>query len=270
MKSNETEIRKMREIIEILRKADVAYYRDDNPVMTDREYDFLTDELKELESETGLILSGSPTQTVSGEILDELTEVRHTRPMLSADKTKSVDDLVRFAAGRDVLLSWKLDGLTLVLRYENGELAQGITRGRDGIIGEDVTHTVRTFLNVPLTIPDKRAIELRGEGVVSWEHFEEINLGLEEPYTHPRNLASGSVRKLDARESKKRLLEFLAFDLVTDIGKPSKQDQLEYLKTLGFAVVPYIKITADKRAADVRTAIDSFVPKLYKYPVGYE
>lgn len=267
MKSNETEIRKMREIIEILRKADVAYYRDDNPVMTDREYDLLTDELKVLESETGLILSGSPTQKVSGEILDELTEVRHTRPMLSADKTKSVDDLVRFASGRDVLLSWKLDGLTLVLRYENGELAQGITRGRDGIIGEDVTHTVRTFLNVPLTIPDKRAIELRGEGVVSWEHFEEINSGLEEPYTHPRNLASGSVRKLDARESKKRLLEFLAFDLVTDIGKPSKQEQLEYLKSLGFAVVPYKIITADKRAADVRAAIDSFVPKLYKYPV---
>ena len=124
-----------------------------------------------------------------------LTEVRHTRPMLSADKTKSVDDLVRFAGGRDVVLSWKLDGLTLVLRYDNGELQQAITRGREGIIGEDVTHTVRTFLNVPLTVPTKDPFEVRGEGVISWENFKKINYNLEQPYTHLRNLAAGSARK---------------------------------------------------------------------------
>lgn len=123
--------------------------------MSDWEYDQLTDELASLERDTGLVLSGSPTQKVSGEILETLTEVRHTKPMLSAGKTKSVEDLVKFAAKRPVLLSWKMDGLTLVLRYESGELKQAITRGREGIVGEDVTHTVRTFLNVPLTVPTK-------------------------------------------------------------------------------------------------------------------
>lgn len=139
--------------------------------MTDLEYDLLTDELLKLETETGQVLSGSPTQKVSGEILEEPTPVRHTKPMLSAKKTKSIEDLVRFSDHRSVLVSWKLDGLTIVLRYENGELKQAITRGREGIIGEDVTHTVRTYLNVPLTIPIQEPIEVRGEGVISWQHF---------------------------------------------------------------------------------------------------
>ena len=129
--------------------------------------DVAVDLLKKLEEKTGVILSDSPTQKVPGEILESLTEVRHSRPMLSADKTKSIDDLVRFAGGRDVVLSWKMDGLTLVLRYDNGKLQQAITRGREGIIGEDVTHTVRTFLNVPLTVPTKEPFEIRGEGVIS-------------------------------------------------------------------------------------------------------
>lgn len=156
-KTYKTNHERMMERIAILAAADIAYYRDANPVMTDREYDILMDELKGLERDTGLVLSGSPTQTVSGEILEELTPVRHTKPMLSADKTKSVEDLIKFASGRKVLISWKMDGLTLVLRYENGELVQAITHGREGIIGEDVTHTVRTFLNVPLSIPTKES-----------------------------------------------------------------------------------------------------------------
>lgn len=166
---NQTALERMQELIEQLHKADIAYYRDDAPMMSDREYDLLMDELKDIEKKTGLVLSGSPTQKVSGEILEELTPVRHTKPMLSADKTKSVEDLIRFASKQKVLLSWKMDGLTLVLRYENGELKQAITRGREGIIGEDVTHTVRTFLNVPLSIPIRESFEVRGEGVISWK-----------------------------------------------------------------------------------------------------
>lgn len=198
---NNTNLERMRELIEQLTEADIAYYKNDAPIMTDLEYDRLTEELAALEHDTGLVLSGSPTQKVSGEILESLAEVRHTKPMLSAGKTKSIEDLIRFAAGRAVLMSWKMDGLTLVLRYEYGKLKQAITRGREGIIGEDVTHTVRTFRNVPLTIPTKESFEVRGEGVISWENFRRINASLEEPYTHPRNLASGSTRKLDAGEA---------------------------------------------------------------------
>ncbi len=264
---NKVKINKMKELVERLIEADIAYYRDDNPIMTDREYDKLYDELKNLENETNIILSGSPTQKVSGEILDGLTEVRHSKPMLSADKTKSVEDLAKFASGHDVLLSWKLDGLTLVLRYDNGELVQAITRGREGIVGEDVTHTVRTFLNVPLRISDTRSIEVRGEGVISWANFEQINLSLEEPYTHPRNLASGSTRKLDPNESKKRMLEFIAFDLVTDIGLSKKFDQLMYLAALGFDVVPFIHIDSDASAETIKKIIVDFEPKSYEYPV---
>ena len=175
---NRTSLQRMRELIDLLGAADIAYYRDDNPSMTDREYDAYTEELQRLELQTGLILSGSPTQRVSGEILEELASVPHTKPMLSANKTKSIEDLIRFARGHAVVISWKMDGLTLVLRYENGELYQAITRGRDGIIGEDVTHTVWTFLNVPLSIPTKESFEVRGEGVISWKNFEQVNLSL--------------------------------------------------------------------------------------------
>ena len=240
MSTNQNLMQHMWELIDRIKAADVAYYRDDNPTMTDREYDLLVDELKELEATIGLVLSGSPTQTVSGEILKELTPVRHTKPMLSADKTKSVDEMLQFANGRPVVLSWKLDGLTLVLRYEGGEFKQAITRGREGIIDEDVTHTVRTFMDVPMCIPCTDKFEVRGEGVISWAHFEKINLSLSEPYSHPRNLAAGSVGMLDARESGKRYLEFFAFDLISDsIEEHSKAAQLQFLAENGFDVVPY-------------------------------
>lgn len=268
MSASQNHINRMRELIEQLRAADVAYYRDDNPTMTDRDYDRLTDELKALETSTGLILSGSPTQTVSGEILEELMPVRHSKPMLSADKTKSVDDLIRFAGEHAVMVSWKMDGLTLVLRYGQGKLQQAITRGREGIIGEDVTHTVRTFLNVPLTVPTTEPFEVRGEGVISWANFEKINLSLEEPYSHPRNLAAGSVRKLDPRESAKRHLEFFAFDLVSrNLERHSKLSQQQYLESNGFAVVPYVFLDVHGDAEAIRETIDSFDPKKYAYPV---
>ena len=144
---NEPIYEQMQQLIQKLRQADIAYYKHDAPIMSDLGYDRLTDELVALEEQSGVILSGSPTQRVAGEVLETLAEVRHTKPMLSAAKTKSVDDLIRFAAGQDVLLSWKMDGLTLVLRYENGHLSHASPRGRDGLIGEDVTHTVKTFLS---------------------------------------------------------------------------------------------------------------------------
>ena len=268
MSVNETSLQRMKALIGQLKAADVAYYRDDNPTLSDREYDRLTEELQRLESETGLVLSGSPTQRVSGEILEELVAVRHTKPMLSAKKTKSIEDLVSFAKIAPVLISWKLDGLTIVLRYENGELKQAITRGREGIIGEDVTHTVRTYLNVPLTIPILDPIEVRGEGVISWEHFNLLNSGLEEPYSHPRNLAAGSTRKLDANESGKRFLEFFAFDLVSDYLEPhSKLGQLQLLERNAFSVVPYVYLDSVKDPDLIRDTVNSFDPKSFAYPV---
>ena len=265
---NNTNLERMRELIERLTEADIAYYKNDAPIMTDLEYDRLTEELASLEHDTGLVLSGSPTQKVSGEILESLAEVRHTKPMLSAGKTKSIEDLIRFAAGRAVLMSWKMDGLTLVLRYEYGKLKQAITRGREGIIGEDVTHTVRTFRNVPLTIPTKESFEVRGEGVISWESFRRINASLEEPYTHPRNLASGSTRKLDAGEASKRRLEFWAFELVSDHLEPeSKLAQQQFLQRSGFSVVPYIFLDAGHSGQDIRDTVAGMEPKDFAYPV---
>ena len=258
----------MQQLIQKLRQADIAYYKHDAPAMSDLEYDRLMDELVALEEQSGVILSGSPTQRVAGEILETLTEVRHTKPMLSAAKTKSLEDLKRFASDRDVLLSWKMDGLTLVLRYENGHLTQAITRGRDGIIGEDVTHTVKTFLNVPLTIPILESFEVRGEGVISWKNFDAINAELDGAYSHPRNLAAGSVRKLDASEAKRRRLEFWAFDLVSDsLESGSKRVQQQLLARCGFSVVPYLYLPSSSSVHDLELAFSSMQPAKFAYPV---
>ena len=263
----QSQINRMKEIIPVIKEADDAYYKYSNPIMTDFRYDQLWDELKSLEESTGIILTNSPTQKVSGDILSELRPVQHTKAMLSADKTKSVDDLVKFAAKGPVIISWKMDGLTLVLRYENGEMVQAITRGREGIVGEDVTHTVKTFLNVPLTIPTKESFEVRGEGVISWENFDKINLGLTEPYSNPRNLASGSTRMLDANEAGKRYLEFYAFDLISDsIEKNSKIGQLQFLADNGFDVVPYVYTDA-KDSDEIKSIIETFDPNKYAFPV---
>ena len=193
-------LNKMKSLIAQLLAANKAYYGEDDPIMTDLEYDQLYNELEQLEQETGIVLASSPTQRVSGEVLDSLTAVTHTKPMLSADKTKSSAEIFKFIGGRKVVVSWKLDGLTLVLRYEGGKLAQAITRG-DGLKGEDVTHTVRVMGNVPLTIPCTDPLEVRGEGVISWQNFNVLNETFAAPYSHPRNLAAGSIRKLDAVDS---------------------------------------------------------------------
>ena len=258
----------MLSIIEILNNADKAYYKYDRPIMSDLAYDGLYNTLLELEKDTGIVLSSSPTQKVSGEVLEELAEVEHTKPMLSANKTKSLDDFVKFLCGKHSLISWKLDGLTLVLRYENGELKQAITRGQNGRIGEDVTHTVRMFLNVPVSIPYKASLEVRGEGIINWENFKRINKDLEDPYSHPRSLAAGSTRKLDASDVKRRCLEFIAFDLIDNKkGFQYKNEQFSFLKSNGFDVVPYTIISPLCSSEDIKAIIASYKPKDFKYPV---
>lgn len=262
-------ITRMKDLIGKITQADIAYYKHDEPIMSDRDYDRLYDELQTLEQETGITLSGSPTQKVSGEVLESLQEVRHTRPMLSAGKIKSVEELHKFIGGRMMVISWKMDGLTLVLRYEDGALKQAITRGREGIVGEDVTHTVKVIGNVPLTIPYQKPLEVRGEGVLSWEAFNRLNETLDdEPYSHPRNLAGGSMRKLDAEESRKRGVDFFAFDLISDgLGITSKWEQLRFLSSLGFDTVGYSLLAAGASLESLQKAIDSYQPKEYSYPV---
>lgn len=267
MKEGALMLQRMKELISTLRRADDAYYVRDNPIMTDRAYDLLYEELAKLEYDSGIILAGSPTQSVSGDVLDGLSEVIHTKPMLSADKTKSIQEIFKFIAGRKVVISWKLDGLTLVLRYEGGRLLQAITRG-DGLKGEDVTHTVRVIGNVPLTIPCAEPVEVRGECIVSWQSFNELNNTLEEPYSHPRGLAAGSVRKLDAEESKERRLEFQAFDLISNhLGGTTKWENLRFLAQMGFTTVDYSILAENAPFPDLEQAIATYQPKEYPVPV---
>ena len=257
----------MKSLIDRLLEADAAYYGKDDPIMTDLEYDRLYARLVQLERDTGITLASSPTQRVSGEVLEGLTAVSHTKPMLSADKTKSTGEIFKFIGGRKVIVSWKLDGLTLVLRYEGGKLVQAITRG-DGLKGEDVTHTVRVMGNVPLTIPCTEPLEVRGEGVVSWQSFRELNESLDEPYSHPRNLAAGSIRKLDANESRKRCLEFLAFDLISDhLGGTTKWENLRFMAQMGFTTVGYSILAENASQDHLEKAVAAYCPEEYAFPV---
>ena len=260
-------IETMRMLVNQIAAADAAYYKRDDPILSDREYDALYDKLTALEQTTGIILSGSPTQRVSGEVLEGLTQVRHTRPMLSAQKTKSADEVIRFIGGRQAVVSWKMDGLTLVLRYEGGRLTQALTRGGEGgMIGEDVTHSVRAMVNVPLTIPSTEPIEVRGEGVVSWENFGRVNRDAEVPYTHPRSMAAGGIRRLDADKTRAQLLEFFAFELVSG-GPASKYEQLALLRDNGFATVYHLVVGEGSSDKHVRATINVFQPLDCDYPV---
>ena len=257
----------MKALIARLLEADEAYYGRDDPIMSDYEYDRLYDELVRLEKESGIVLAASPTQRVPGEVLDSLATVTHTKPMLSAGKTKAINEIFKFIGGRKVILSWKLDGLTLVLRYKEGKLVQAITRG-DGLKGEDVTHTVRVMGNVPLTIPCTDPLEVRGEGVVSWQNFRALNETLEDPYSHPRNLAAGSIRKLDANESRKRRVEFRAFDLISDsLGGATKWEQLRFMAQMGFTTVGYSILAANAPLEALEQAVAWYRPEEYAYPV---
>ena len=247
---NEPIYERMQQLIRQIRQADTAYYKHDAPIMSDLEYDRLMDDLVALEEESGVILSNSPTQHVAGETLETLMEVRHTKPMLSAAKTKSVDDLIRFAAGQDVLLSWKMDGLTIVLTYNNGELIKAVTRG-NGEIGEIITPNAKVFKNVPLSIPFKGRLVIRGEAIITYSDFKKINEKIPEidaKYKNPRNLCSGSVRQLNNKITEERNVRFFAFSLVYADGqdfKNSRKVQFEWLKEQGFSVVEYKEVTSE-------------------------
>ena len=264
-------LKRIKELILILNKASYAYYQNDNPIMSDKAYDDLYDELSMLEDNTGIVLSGSPTQKVQGYVLDGLEKVEHSKPMLSADKTKDISEIKKFVGNQKCIGSWKEDGLTIVLRYKNGVFTQAITRGL-GDIGEDVTHTMKMCKNIPMKIPYYADIEVRGEGVISWEDFDKINKNLEEPYKHPRNLAAGTVRQLDSNVAKDRNVIFKAFELVQDntYENPDTRDQLmnigesfNYLEEIGFDVVEHEEVTKD----NVEDFIQKFNPENYYLPV---
>ncbi len=251
-------MQRMQELVSLLNAAAKAYYQEDRELMSNQQYDGLYDELVALEEQSGIILSNSPTQQVGFTVLSQLQKVKHETPILSLDKTKEPEKLKSFLQDKKGVLSWKLDGLTIVLHYQDGQLQQAITRG-NGEIGEDVTHNAKVFANIPLQISFKGDLVLRGEGVISYSEFERINAGLEqtESYKNPRNLCSGTVRQLNSEIAAKRNVQFFAFTLVQADGftlSDSKSENMEWLKTLGFSVVEYQTVTAD----DIETALAYF------------
>lgn len=256
-------IKNMKKLIQELNKASYAYYGKDSPIMSDKEYDALYDELMMIQKETGTILAGSPTQKVQGYVLDGFTKVTHSKPMLSANKTKDINEIIKFLRDYDWYCSYKLDGLTLVLRYNDGKFVQGITRG-NGIIGEDVTEQCKFIDNIPMTIPNKHPFEVRGECVMSWNEFKRVNSTLDTPYSNPRNLAAGTLRNLDLNILKQRKLSFVVFEMV----HPSltwKTEELDYLDNIGFETVR--RLTDILTSINASKCIEKMKPEYYEYPV---
>ena len=246
----EEKMKRMRELVDLLNRARRAYEQEDTEIMSNYEYDRLYDELQELEKELGTTLAASPTVNVGYEVLSELPKERHERPMLSLDKTKDVARLKEFLGSQKAMISWKLDGLTIVLTYREGALEKAVTRG-NGEVGEVVTNNARVFKNVPLTIPYQGELVLRGEAVISYKDFEKINEEIgdaDAKYKNPRNLCSGSVRQLNNEITAKRNVRFYAFTLVRAEGvdfKNSRLYQMQWLQQQGFDVVENHPVTAD-------------------------
>lgn len=240
----------MKELIPQLRQAVKAYYQESREIMSNFEYDKLYDELVSLEKETGIVFANSPTQNVGYEVVSALPKERHEKPMLSLNKTKSVEELADWLGGQTGLLSWKMDGLTIVLTYQNGTLVKAVTRG-NGEIGEVITANAKAFVNVPLNISYQGELILRGEAIIRYSDFEKINEQIEDvdaKYKNPRNLCSGSVRQLNSEITAQRQVHFYAFSLVKADGidfKNSRKEQFEWLKTQGFEVVEYHEVTKE-------------------------
>lgn len=245
---NKTE--RMKELIALLTEAGKAYYQEDREIMSNYEYDKLYDELVQLEKDTGITLAGSPTVEVGYEALDELPKEAHESPMLSLDKTKDREALRDFIGDQKALLSWKLDGLTIVLTYHNGTLQKAVTRG-NGVVGEVITNNARVFQNIPLQIAHKKELVLRGEAIITYSDFKKINAQIEDAdarYKNPRNLCSGSVRQLNNEITARRNVKFIAFSLVRAEGvdfENSAKNQFEWLAEQGFDVVEYRLVTRD-------------------------
>ena len=243
-------IERMKELIPVLQEAAKAYYQEDREIMSNFEYDKLYDELENLEKETGVTLAGSPTVSVGYEALDELPKEAHETPMLSLDKTKDVEALRDFIGDHKTLLSWKLDGLTIVLTYGDGKLQKAVTRG-NGVVGEVITNNARVFKNIPLQISFKGDLVLRGEAIINYSDFEKINEEIEDVdarYKNPRNLCSGSVRQLNNEITARRNVHFYAFSLVRAQGvdfQNSREKQFQWLRDQGFDVVEYRMVTRD-------------------------
>ncbi|MDO5346180.1 MAG: NAD-dependent DNA ligase LigA [Lachnospiraceae bacterium] len=250
METGREKIERMKELAGILKQAGKAYYQENREIMSNLEYDRLYEELERLEKETGTILSGSPTQTVGYEVMEELPKERHEQPMLSLDKTKDVEVLRSFIGKQNTLLSWKLDGLTVVLTYQRGRLVKAVTRG-NGEVGEVITNNARVFQNIPLSIPYQEELILRGEAVISYSDFEKINEEIgdtDAKYKNPRNLCSGSVRQLNNEITAGRSVRFYAFALVKADGAEfhnSRMEQFRWLEQQGFEVVEHRMTTAD-------------------------
>lgn len=255
-------VEKIKSLVDKLNDARKAYYQQDCEIMSDYEYDKLYDELEQLEKQTGIHLSNSPTKQVGHVVLSQLKKVKHDKKMLSLDKTKDTAKIEDFLGGNDAMLSFKMDGLTIVLKYENGELVSAVTRG-NGEEGEDITHNCKVFKNIPLKIPFKDELVVRGEALISFKDFEKINesLDITEKYKNPRNLCSGTVRQLNNQVVKDRNVSFLAFALVKcNKNFNKKSEQMEFLKTLGFETVDYLIVNKN----NVKDAILSFEQKIEK------
>ena len=260
-------IERMKELIKILNKASELYYQKSTSMMTDYEYDKLYDELVNLEKETSMTLSNSPTINVEPEILSSLEQVEHPSPMLSLSKTKSIDELISFIDDKEGLLSWKLDGLTIVLTYENGKLVSGVTRGT-GIIGEVVTENVKKFKNIPLSIKYKGKLVVRGEAIIKYSDFKKMNEELDDSegqYKNPRNLCSGSVRQLDSKVTAKRNVNCIIFALIETSDKISnyKSENFEWLKSQGFEVVEHVKVNKN----NMKEKVLEFKEKIKTYDI---
>ena len=250
MEQGKSKQQRMRELVELLNRARKAYEQDNTEIMSNYEYDRLYDELEELEKELGTKMANSPTVNVGYEVVSGLPKERHERPMLSLDKTKEVERLKEFLGTKKAMISWKLDGLTIVLTYQGGELVKAVTRG-NGIEGEVITNNAKVFQNVPLHIPYQGELVLRGEAVISYKDFEAINEKIEDvdaKYKNPRNLCSGSVRQLNNEITAKRNVKFFAFTLVraeeVDFHN-SRMYQMQWLKEQGFDVVEHHPVTAE-------------------------